>query len=239
MDKITISEFEKELKKIDENVEVVKGDKYSNCDYSVKFDDIRTYTCGFNLGTLDEFEIYYGNIYDRNISISVLNKAIELIPHLVPDDYKEPTIEELFNEFEEEVEENGFYLEIGVFSDYVLRFHSPESRRWIIAEFDKSLKDVDVRSNEDAPIDKYLEGLKLFINYVEKARSLRHIKLYEIPLPGLKTTDGQQQYLSDKDGVQFASRKDGSLKQRWTKEELEEVPEAYREYAVEVEENGL
>ena len=103
--KITISEFEKELKKIDENVEVVKAEEYRMYDYSVKFDRLSTHTCGFNLGTLDGFEIFYGNTYSRLISIEVLYKAIELIPHLVPDDYKKPTVEELFEEFKEEVRE--------------------------------------------------------------------------------------------------------------------------------------
>ena len=238
MGKITISEFEKILKKIDKNVEVVKGDNFDRNDYYIKVNSPDTYLYGFNLGTFDSLNLCFGRYtYDRDISDKVLDKAIKLIPYTVPDDYKEPTEEELFEEFREEVEEKGFYLKDRGSGDYVLKFDSRERwSSWIIATFNRDLKCCNVISNVDAPIDKYLEGLKLFINYVEKVKALEPIILYEIPLPGLKTTDGQQQYLSDKDGVQFASRKNNELKQTWTEKELINVPKAYREYVVEVEE---
>ena len=54
-------------------------------------------------------------------------------------------------------------------------------------------------------------------------------QLYYIPLPHLETTDGIQQVLSQRD-TYFASRPNEKLKQRYTKEELEQVPEIYRIY---------
>lgn len=60
-------------------------------------------------------------------------------------------------------------------------------------------------------------------------------KRYIVPLPHLVTTDGEQQYLTHKNGF-FASIRDKRLRQTWKKEHLKYIPEEYRKYAVEVEE---
>lgn len=61
-------------------------------------------------------------------------------------------------------------------------------------------------------------------------------QLYEIPLKGLMTTDGKQQYLTGRFGRYFASRKHTELKQTFTQSELENnVPKEYRQFAVKVE----
>ena len=57
-------------------------------------------------------------------------------------------------------------------------------------------------------------------------------KSFIIPLPGLVTTDGKQQYLSQ-DYNFFASRRDRTLKQTWKEEDLKFVPEIYRQFAEE------
>ena len=63
-------------------------------------------------------------------------------------------------------------------------------------------------------------------------------QLYYIPLPHLKTLDGIQQVLSRSKNKNryFASRPDKNVKQRYTKDELEQVPEIYKPYAKPVEE---
>ena len=53
-------------------------------------------------------------------------------------------------------------------------------------------------------------------------------KKYWVKLDGFVTTDGQQQYLSKKFGHWFASRKDNRLKQRFTRDELNAVPDWVR-----------
>ena len=58
-------------------------------------------------------------------------------------------------------------------------------------------------------------------------------KRFIIPLPGLVTTDGKQQYLTHKDCKFFASRRDETLQQIWKEEHLKFVPEIYRQLAVE------
>lgn len=64
-------------------------------------------------------------------------------------------------------------------------------------------------------------------------------KLYEIELPHLITTDGEQQYLSTNKDTEpisyFASCKDKSLKQMFTKRELDYyIPRYYQQFAKEV-----
>ena len=63
-------------------------------------------------------------------------------------------------------------------------------------------------------------------------------QFYYIPLPDLKTLDGIQQVLSRSKNKNryFASRPDKNVKQRYTKEELEQVPEVYKLYAKPIEE---
>lgn len=62
-------------------------------------------------------------------------------------------------------------------------------------------------------------------------------KRFIVPLPGLVTTDGQQQYLSNKSDKWFASRRDERLRQTWKEEHLGYIPEVYRQFAVEVEDS--
>lgn len=55
-----------------------------------------------------------------------------------------------------------------------------------------------------------------------------------MPLPGLVTTDGQQQYLTNKGVTWFASRRVESLRQTWKWEHLDYIPEIYRQFAVDL-----
>lgn len=63
-------------------------------------------------------------------------------------------------------------------------------------------------------------------------------KRFIIPLPELITTDGKLQYLTYKDCFFFASRRDENLRQIWKEEDLQFVPEFYRQFAMEFEEEG-
>ena len=63
-------------------------------------------------------------------------------------------------------------------------------------------------------------------------------KRFIIPLPGLVTTDGKQQYLT-KNISYFASRRDKKVRQTWKEEHLKHVPEIYRQFAVEFDEEGV
>lgn len=59
-------------------------------------------------------------------------------------------------------------------------------------------------------------------------------KRFIVPLPGLITTDGKQQYLTNKGGTWFASRRDGNLRQTWKWEHLDYIPEVYKPFAVDL-----
>ncbi len=59
-------------------------------------------------------------------------------------------------------------------------------------------------------------------------------KRFIVPLPGLVTTDGQQQYLTNKGGTWFASRRVESLRQTWKWEHLDYIPEVYKKFAVDL-----
>ena len=59
-------------------------------------------------------------------------------------------------------------------------------------------------------------------------------KRFIVPLPGLVTTDGQQQFLTNKGGTWFASRRVKSLRQTWKWEHLDYIPEIYRQFAVDL-----
>lgn len=61
-------------------------------------------------------------------------------------------------------------------------------------------------------------------------------KRYIFPLPGLKTTDGEQQYLTQVGRHWFACRRKKDLRQTWKEEHIKWVPELYREFKVEVKE---
>ncbi|WP_373706317.1 DUF1642 domain-containing protein [Jeotgalibaca porci] len=79
--------------------------------------------------------------------------------------------------------------------------------------------------------DKYVMAVK-FGYEAEKE------PLYHIPLPDLETLDGLQQMLSKRKGDKhyFASRPNDKLQQRYTKEEIAQVPEVYKPFAKPIDE---
>lgn len=79
------------------------------------------------------------------------------------------------------------------------------------------------------------ENTFLAIDAVLNGYTIEPEQLYYIPLPHLETSDGIQQVLSKRD-TYFASRPASALQQRYTKEELERVPEVYKPYAKPIEE---
>lgn len=82
------------------------------------------------------------------------------------------------------------------------------------------------------------ENKMLAIDAVLNGYTIAPEKLYYIPLPHLETSDGIQQVLSKRENGTnyFASRPNEKLKQRYTKEEIAQVPEIYKSYAKPIEE---
>lgn len=76
----------------------------------------------------------------------------------------------------------------------------------------------------------------LFLMTPEEDRGISEVvsseeEQYIIPMPGLSTTSGHQQFLTEKDGVYFSCRRNEDLHQVLTEGELDTVPSAYRDYA--------
>lgn len=82
------------------------------------------------------------------------------------------------------------------------------------------------------------ENRFLAIDAVLNGYTIEPEQLYYVPLPDLETSDGIQQVLSKRKGDKnyFASRPNDKLKQRFTKEEIAQVPEVYKFYATLIEE---
>lgn len=59
-------------------------------------------------------------------------------------------------------------------------------------------------------------------------------KRYIFPPPGLITTDGEQQYLTQVGRHWFVCRRKKDLRQTWKEEHIKWVPELYRDFKVEV-----
>lgn len=84
--------------------------------------------------------------------------------------------------------------------------------------------------------DELLIALTEYILTPFEKRGTVESKYYEVPLFNLVTSDGEQQYLTEKNGKYFASRKDENLKQKFTKKELKKIPTVYKDFAVTIDE---
>lgn len=79
-------------------------------------------------------------------------------------------------------------------------------------------------------------SISLFLMTPEEDRGISEVvsseeEQYIIPMPGLSTTSGHQQFPTEKDGVYFSCRRNEDLHQVLTEGELDTVPSAYRDYA--------
>lgn len=86
-------------------------------------------------------------------------------------------------------------------------------------------------------LNRLIAEIEYILNETEfaatKPEDRKDEKMFIIPLPGLVTTDGRQQYLTHKDCNFFACRRKNNLRQTWKEEHLKFVPEVYRQFAVE------
>ncbi len=133
-----------------------------------------------------------------------------------------------FDEWYSEIKNRFIYKESG--KKYAL---------WKINQFGFGywLQDVNGENiDKKAEVSKWVSSNTMIaIDAVLNGYTIEPEQLYYIPLPYLETSDGIQQVLSKRD-TYFASRPNEKLKQRYTKEELEQVPEIYKPYAKPIEE---
>lgn len=122
---------------------------------------------------------------------------------------------------EEECEVLSAYCD----GDEVLRASLDWTVEWFVFE----------RAFEKLEPDKRHKLLDAFINFAHTPLDEREEeKRYIFPLPGLKTTDGEQQYLTQVGQHWFACRRKKDLRQTWKEEHIKWVPEQYRDFKVEL-----
>ena len=139
-------------------------------------------------------------------------------------DYK-PVIEADFHRVYITLEEDDY-------SGDVCTIHNSE--RFVI--------DLNFESYRDFSENEKNDLFKIVTEFAAtKPEDRKDEKRFIIPLPGLVTTDGKQQYLTKKGGYLFACRKmtDKTLRQTWTEDELIFIPEEYRQFAEEFDEENL
>ena len=143
----------------------------------------------------------------------------------------------------------GLHAKINYFDEIVCVYENETARvdDWFIAiPFDATLF-FHVDTNVEAAMAIVGEALakveavvSLFLVTPEEDRGIyaaTHAEnKYTIPMPGLQTSDGGQQFLSEKDGNYFSCKRTEDLHQVFTEDELyTEVPVVYREFAKPVE----
>ena len=144
---------------------------------------------------------------------------------------KKAVVPKCFDEWYSEIKNRFIYKESG--KKYAL---------WKINQFGFGywLQDVDGENiDKEAEVSKWVSSNTMIaINAVLNGYTIEPEKLYYIPLPELQTSDGIQQVLSKRknDTHYFASRPNEKLKQRYTKAEIEQVPEVYKPFAKLIEE---
>lgn len=140
----------------------------------------------------------------------------------------------------------GLHAEINDLDEVVRVYESEDAERrndWFVTiPFDALLFfhlsfDQGAAENLDlATIAAVETSIFLFLMTPEEDRGISEVvsseeEQYIIPMPGLSTTSGHQQFLTEKDGVYFSCRRNEDLHQVLTEGELDTVPSAYRDYA--------
>ena len=114
----------------------------------------------------------------------------------------------------------------------------------VLKRYGRYCNDTKSYSGEysEKAVQWYVDNPYKFIRAYEDGYTIEPEQLYYIPLPDLETSDRKQQVLSkhkdDKGYFEgyFACCPSKKLKQRYTKEELEQVPEIYKPFAKPIEE---
>lgn len=143
----------------------------------------------------------------------------------------------------------GLHAKINYFDEIVCVYENETARvdDWLIAIPFDALLFFHVDTTVEAAVVLAGEALAkveaviaLFLATPEEDRGIyaaTHAEnKYTIPMPGLQTSDGGQQFLSEKDGNYFSCKRTEDLHQVFTEDELyTEVPVVYREFAKPVE----
>ena len=153
-----------------------------------------------------------------------------------------------YKEFEEKVKEWGEKYNYNVvveknISDGNIGIMLKDKPCCIVHKLERFVMDLMWIAYKELPENERNDLFQIVTEFsATKIKDREDEKKFIIPLPGLVTTDGRQQYLSQesqynhKDCKFFASRRDKTLRQIWKEKHLKHVPEIYRQFAVEFDE---
>lgn len=175
--------------------------------------------------TKENVEGLVNKYFDDNVGECPGNLIAEI--YAMDDTPEKVVVPKCFDEWYSEIKNRFRYKESG--KKYAL---------WKINQFGFGywLQDVNGENiDKEAEVSKWVSSNTMIaIDAILNGYTIEKEVLYYIPLPNLKTTDGIQQVLTkrSKNGKHyFASRPNEKLKQRYTKAEIEQVPEVYKPYA--------
>lgn len=144
-------------------------------------------------------------------------------------------------EFKEAIKDIGFHNDINlkVTEDiYAFYIESKNKTLAIVSKSEKCLIGINYQNfseQEEKLRQTLFDVIYEFASTPPEER--QEEKRYIVPLPHLITSDGLQIYLTQThQGNFFPSIRDKSLKQTWKEKDLIHIPEEYRDFAVEMEE---
>ena len=165
--------------------------------------------------------------------------------------FTKENIEGLVNKyFDDNVGECNLIAEIYAMDDTPEKVVVPKFvAEWIQSYLNEGGTPIDVLGSlmsfhasfvDESVIRWFKKNSETMLKALTNGYTIEKEQLYYIPLPHLETSDGIQQVLSKrKNGnCYFASRPAETLKQRYTKDEIAQVPEIYKPYAKPIEEEN-
>lgn len=138
-----------------------------------------------------------------------------------------------YEEFKKTIKAIDGSLQVEMFDDALVSVYTLDGR-WV-ASIKQQL--VGILFNNPNMFERWstlkrLAVLDVLYKFAKTPIEEREVEVrYIVPLPKLVTTDGEQQYLTQKGEKFFACRRNKELRQTWKKEHLKYIPEEYREYA--------
>ena len=182
-----------------------------------------------------ECNVTFSGCRDKNM-FNAVREYVKSIESDEQDEKIEEKGEQLtYKELKEIAKKNGYELNLrDCHTNTILRRERRLSDNIItISEIEENRLWIEASSYVD---DEDVDMMEAAIAYAKTPPDDRgEPTIYIVPLPDLTTTDGEQQYLTNKSGHWFACRRKQELRQTWKEEHLCYVPEQYRIYAVEVE----
>lgn len=126
-----------------------------------------------------------------------------------------------------------FYVEVCILVCNI-KFADLDEDDWVLVKMNRKTGNFSIYSDACIPSNLYFKALKVFADFMLEEEGN---KRYIVPLPKLKDSWGEQLYLTQDGKRWFTYPRNKELRQTWKKKYLKWIPEEYRQFAVEVEED--